>query len=213
MSYSTILFDLDGTINESAPGIINSFRNAMNILDIPIHDDLDLNFVIGPPLSFSFRKLNVPESRINEAITTFRECYSQYGIFDASLYDGIVDTLKILNAKGKSIHIATSKVDFLTEKILEHYKIRNLFGFVAAATIDEKRVKKDEVISWALENIKAANKADILMIGDRCHDVEGALKNGIDCLGVLYGYGSKDELLNAGAKYLASTPKEILLYV
>ena len=213
LKYTDILFDMDGTLNESGPGIIASFKYAMNKLNMPLADDADLNFVIGPPLDFSFKKLNVDKENIKTAISYYRDFFTKEGMYINSVYDGIEDVLKELIQRGYTLHIATSKPDILTKEILIHFDLLKYFNFIAACTMDEKRTTKDEVIAYALENLSHIDKSNILMIGDRYHDIEGAKINGIDSMGVLYGYGDRAELENAGADYIAQTPKDILNFL
>ena len=204
---------MDGTLNESGPGIIASFKYAMDKLDMPIPDDSELGFVIGPPLGYSFERLNVPSDRINEAIGFYREYYQSKGKFINSVYDGITDVLLELKARGYNLHIATSKPDVMTLSILEYFNLRDYFDFIACSSMNETRSKKDEVIAYALENIRNKDLGTILMIGDRYHDIEGAKANGIDSMGVLFGYGDREELQNAGADYIAETPEDILNFL
>lgn len=212
MAYTDILFDLDGTLNESGPGIIRSFFQTMDKLGKPLEDDCDLGFVVGPPLSYSFRELGV-EEKIDEAVRIYREFYSSEGIFNCVIYDGIPELLKTLKDKGKHLHIATSKAEIMARRVLEHFDLMKYFDVIAAATLDDSRSTKPQVVAYILELLGDVSKENIVMVGDRYHDINGAAENGLDSVGVTYGYGSRAELENAGATYIAQTPAEILKYI
>lgn len=210
--YTDLLFDLDGTLTESGPGIIKSVRYAMQSLGMPLDEDEKLDFCVGPPLKWSFARLGVPEGEIQHAIDEYRVYFRSKGMFDNSPYPGIRETLDSLRSAGKRLHIATSKPDELTVQILSHFGLLDCFDVIAAAAMDGRRSTKAEVIAYALENLGEVPRENILMIGDREHDVLGAAEFGIDCLGVLYGYGSREELEAAGARYIASSPEDIINY-
>ena len=209
MNYTDIFFDMDGTINESGKGIKRSFRYAMEKLGMPLEEGYDLDHVIGPPLSWSFSKAGAPADRVEEAVTAYRELYNAGALFESDPYPGVVEMLETLKAKGKKLHIATSKPDVMTLRILNHFHLREYFDVIATATMDESRSTKEDVITYGLGLLGDVPREAILMVGDRYHDIEGAKANGLDSVGVLYGYGTREELENAGATYLAETPREV----
>lgn len=210
MRYQYYLFDLDGTLTDSGRGITNSVKYALakyNIMN-PEMDTL-LKFV-GPPLADSFQKyygLSVCESK--QAIQYYREYYTAGGMFENEVYEGIPELLKRLKEAGKTLIVATSKPEDYAKQILEHFDLARYFDCIAGASMDETRVNKDEVIAYALSQCELPEKSQIVMIGDREHDVLGAKKNGLASIGVLFGFGDREELEAAGADYIVETPEEI----
>jgi phosphoglycolate phosphatase len=165
---------------------------------------------IGPPLFWSFShyfKMSAEEAK--KAIDTYREYYSVTGMLECDLYEGIRELLEDLRARGVHCVLATCKPHFFANKILAHYQLDSLFEFVSGPEIDGTRGEKHEVIAYATEQLGITDPASILMIGDREGDVLGAKQHGIDCAGVLWGFGSKKELEEAGARYLCAAPKEL----
>ena len=213
--YNYIFFDLDGTLTDPGEGITNSVAHALRRFGIEPPPRQELYSFIGPPLKDSFAKYyGMNEDECTLAVKYYREYYADRGIFENELYEGVPALLSSIRERGKSIVLATSKPDVFAEKILEHFGLIKYFDFVAGAAMDETRTKKDEVIAYALEKCRLAGKQnEILMVGDRKHDVLGAAAHGIDALGVTFGYGSRDELTAASAKYLADTPDEILKFI
>lgn len=209
--YHYILFDLDGTLTDPGEGITNSVAHALAYYGIQNEDRSLLNKFIGPPLAESFAEFyGFSEERIAEATEYFREYFRDKGIFENEIYEGIEDVLKELLANGKELIVATSKPEEFAKRILEHFHIIQYFTFVAGSTMDEKRVKKDEVIRYALESCGIEDMSQAIMIGDRRHDIIGAKKVEMDSIGVLYGYGDEEELTGAGATYLAETVQDIV---
>ncbi len=211
--YKTVLLDLDGTITDSAPGIINSVSYALEKFGIKEHDVKKLESFIGPPLKNSFmKKYGLSEEDAVKGIKYYREYFGEKGIFENSLYEGITDTLEKMNEMGRNVVMATSKPEFYLETILDHFDIRKYFSFTAGSNMDGTRAEKSEVIAYALDKCRIDRKY-ALMIGDRENDVRGAQVNGIDALAVLYGFGSYDELKGAGAEKFAETPADIIRFI
>ncbi len=211
MHYQYILFDLDGTITESGPGIMNSVRYAVQKMDFPALPEETLRKFVGPPLADSMQKYcGMSPEEAKKAITCYREYYTSKGIFENSLYPGVRDMLKTLKENGRVLALATSKPEVFAKQILEYFHIDTCFDVVCGASLDEKLVEKAAIITYALQSlgIDEAHKKDVLMVGDREHDVLGAKENGLDALGVLYGYGDLAELQHAGAAYIAQTAEE-----
>ena len=208
--YQTVLFDLDGTLTDPGEGITNSVVYALKKYGIHISDRTKLYKFIGPPLQESFEIFyGFPEEKAREAVAYNRKHYSKTGIFENKVYDGMEDALKKLKASGKKLVVATAKPELFANQILEHFHLSEYFSFVAGANMDGTRTKKDEVIAFALESCQITDCSNVVMVGDREHDVFGAAKFGIDAIGVLYGYGTKEELEGAGAAYLVETPGDI----
>ncbi|HBM74888.1 MAG TPA: phosphoglycolate phosphatase [Clostridiaceae bacterium] len=213
--YDVILFDLDGTLTDSKIGITKSAQYALSKFNI-IEDDLDkLEPFIGPPLTESFMEFyNFTLDEAKQAIGYYREYFKDKGIFENKPYDGIEDMLKDLKKAGCDLAVATSKPTVFSERILKHFNIDGYFEFIAGSELDGTRVKKADVIEYAISQLHCTKKEKIVMVGDRKHDVLGAKANKIDCISVLYGYGSIRELKEAGPKYIVNTVqrlKELLL--
>ena len=203
-AYKYILFDLDGTITDSALGITNSVKYALNKLNSPIPSYDTLCKFIGPPLLDGFRDIcGFETEKAQTAVKYYREYYETTGLFENAVYDGIPKLLKALKENGKSVILATSKPEKFARLILEHFNLMRYFDFAAGASMDETRNNKDAVIAYALLECNIKDKSLAVMVGDRHHDVDGAKVNGISCVGVLYGFGNREELSNAGADYIA----------
>lgn len=210
MQHKTIFFDLDGTLTEPSEGITKSVEYALNSFGISVPDRMELCRFIGPPLVYSFMEYyGFSREKADLAIEKYRERFSVKGIYENKLYPGVAEMLSKLKEKGLSLVLATSKPTVFALRILEHFQLVAYFDFVAGAELDGSRDKKGDVIRYALEQT-GIDPAAVLMVGDRLHDVEGAKENGIETLGVLYGFGSREELENAGAKLIAETVEDIL---
>ena len=202
--YKYILFDLDGTITDSALGITNSVKYALNKLNAPIPPYETLCKLIGPPLLDGFRDFcGFDNEKAHTAVNLYREYYKETGIFENIVYDGIPELLKALKENGKTVILATSKPEKFARLILEHFNLMQYFDLAAGASMDETRNNKDAVINYALKECNIKDKSLAVMVGDRHHDVDGARNNGISCVGVLYGFGNRKELEAAGADYIA----------
>ncbi len=209
--YDYILFDLDGTLTDPAEGITNSVAYALSKFGIEVEDKTTLYKFIGPPLVVAFAEYYGFSKEDSEKATAFyRETFRVKGLFENRVYEGVYELLEALKKKGKRLVIATSKPEEFTIKILNHFDLLKYFDFVAAATFDATRNTKDKVIEYALESLDILDKSKVVMIGDRHHDIDGAKVNEIDSVGVLYGFGSKEELTKAGANYTAEKVEDIL---
>ena len=209
--YHYILFDLDGTLTDPAEGITNSVMYALRKFGIEEHDRTKLFSFIGPPLIDSFmEKYGFSEAQAREATGYFREYFREKGIFENVPYKGMTECLRTLKESGRTLILATSKPDVFAEMILERFGFAPYFDHVFGASMDETRTRKDEVIAYALSEAGIMDASECVMVGDRKHDVEGARMNGIDAIGVLFGYGSRKELEEAGAAYLAETVEDIV---
>lgn len=203
-NYKYILFDLDGTITDSALGITNSVKYALRKLNAPIPPYETLCKFIGPPLLDGFRDIcGFETEKAQAAVKYYREYYETTGLFENAVYDGIPEFLRALKENGKSVILATSKPEKFARLILEHFDLIQYFDFAAGASMDETRNKKDAVIAYALLKCNIKDKSLAVMVGDRHHDICGAKVNGISSVGVLYGFGDRGELTDAGADYIA----------
>ena len=212
--YDIILFDLDGTLTESAEGITNSVIFALDKMGIKETDKEKLKEFVGPPLDESFMKYyGFDKEGAREAIENYRIYYRAKGIFEAPLYENVKETLVQLKKSGKELYVATSKPEVFAKQILEHWEIAHLFVDIAGSNLDGSKINKDEVIASLLERNGIKDKSRILMVGDREHDVIGAKKQGLPSVGVLYGYGDYEELKNAGADYIIENITDLLKIV
>lgn len=202
-----LLFDLDGTLTDSRPGIINSIRHSLTENQLAVPEADALLWCIGPPILESFMKLVGPESPhlFEPAVAKYRERYSETGIFENEVYPEIVDTLTALQDAGHILHVATSKAEIYAKRIITHFDLDRFFTSVNGSELDGTRSNKAELIAHILQqqNISAA---DTVMIGDREHDMIGAVKNGIPAIGALWGYGTGKELMSSGATLCARVP-------
>lgn len=214
-NYDTILFDLDGTLTDPGVGITNSIAYALEKYHIQVEDRKKLYRFIGPPLYESFENYyGFSKEEARTAVEYYREYYKEKGMFENVVYEGISELLRALKDRGKTLIVATSKPGIFAEQILEHFRLKEYFNFVAGSNMDGTRTKKDEVIRHALKSCGMPKASGVVMVGDREHDVIGANKVGVDSIGVLFGYGSRQELSDAGATYIAESVgmlSEILL--
>lgn len=207
--YKVILFDLDGTLTDPKLGITKGVEHALKDFGVKVDSLDDLTRFIGPPLYDSFARFyGFNEERTERAITLFREYYSEKGIFENFIYPGILKLLEGLIKEKKELHIATSKPTVYAKQIVSHFKMDKVFTSVNGSQLSGKNADKTELIANLLKNIDC-DKEDILMIGDRKHDIIGATNNGIDSLGVLYGYSLPGELKEAGATYIVKSVEEL----
>lgn len=212
MGYQYLLFDLDGTIVESGPGIIGAVSYALEKMGCKITDQEGLKKFIGPPLMDSMKEYyGMTDKEAAKAVAYYREYYADKGIFESSVYEGFLEAASRLKAAGKVLAVATSKPEKYAGRIAEKFGFSELFQGIYGASMDGKLVKKDDVIRYALRSlgISSGEYGKVLMIGDRRHDILGAKANGLKSMGVLYGYGCRTELEDAGADYIAGTPKAV----
>lgn len=211
MKYKYALFDLDGTLTDPYEGITNSVRHALYKLGRPIPGDEVLKSFIGPPLYDSFSKLGCDENEAARAIEMYREYFSTFGIYENCPYDGIKNLLSGLKSKGIHCLIATSKPEVFAKRILNHFNLQEYFEAVSGPELNQPHFEKKDSILKALAavNVPAEEYINCIMIGDRNYDVIGAHECGICAVGVLWGYGSKEELKESGADYIAKDIKKL----
>jgi phosphoglycolate phosphatase len=210
MDLDAIYFDLDGTLTDPKPGITRSIQYALQKLDHPTMPTEDeLTWCIGPPLRASFVRLLGAETSADLAVSYYRERFSDVGLYENGVYDGIGAVLTKLGAAGHRLFVATSKPHVFAERIIDHFGLRDHFERVFGSELDGTRVDKSHLLEYALKQA-SVDPARTLMIGDRSHDMVGAKNNGMKGIGVLYGYGTRDELLDAGAHHVCATPGAIL---
>lgn len=205
-----ILFDLDGTVTDPEVGITLSVAYALRHYGIEVEDTHSLRKFIGPPLHDSFIDFyGFSREKAFEAVDKYRERFAETGIFENEPYDGIHELLSQLASEGYIMAIASSKPEVFTKRIIEHFGLSPYFTEVCGSELDGSRTNKAEVIAYALEKLGSPAGENVVMIGDRHHDIAGAKKNGLTSIGVLYGFGCEDELREAGADYIAPSVNDI----
>lgn len=205
--YRAILFDLDGTLTASAEGITKSVQYALHKLGIDEPDLHKLEAFVGPPLLDQFMEAyGLDEAAAWQAVGYYRERYTQQGIYENRPYEGIQELLRGLKERGYILAVASSKPIVYVRQILEHFELASFFTVVEGSQMDGSRTTKGEVIQEALRGLKMEGQREqVVMVGDRKHDVQGARDAGIDCVAVAYGYGSTQELEQAGPVMIAPT--------
>ncbi len=206
-----VLIDLDGTISDSSPGMLTGFRKVFDRFDMEQPSDESIRRHFGPPLAETWREVyGMTDEQIVVGLEVYREYYHDVGMFENNLYDGIPELIKDLHSQGVTLSTATSKPEYSASRIIEHFGLQEYFTFIGAADLAGTRDDKSAVIAHTLENLQASSQThSIVMVGDRQHDVEGAREHGIDTIGVLWGFGTADELSEAGAIALAETPSHL----
>ncbi len=205
-----IYFDLDGTLTDPKVGITRSIQYALDKLGHPaIPSEDELTWCIGPPLHASFTKLLGHEHSSDLAVSHYRERFAEIGIFENSLFAGIPDILSALARPGRRLFVATSKPGVFAERIIDHFGLRRHFERVFGSELDGTRVDKTHLLKYALRET-SVDPSRAIMIGDRSHDIIGARNNGMNAIGVLYGYGSREELTEAGALHVCARPRGLL---
>ena len=203
--YDTLAFDLDGTLTDSAPGIIDAVKYAIDRLGLPMLPDSELLKFVGPPLLNSFSEYCcLDEEHAALGCVYFRDRYIPYGMFNNSPYEGIAQLLKKLSDSGYRMYVVTSKPEHMAIEILKRFSLIGRFDGVYGAEMNEVRQHKEQILRKLIEQRGIAPNR-LLMIGDRKYDAEAAKRNSADCLGVTYGYGSRQELEAAGARYIADS--------
>lgn len=209
-NYNIVLFDLDGTLTDPGIGITNSVMYALKKYGIEVSDRTQLYSFIGPPLTDSFEKYySFSKEQAKQAVEYYREYFKVTGLFENTVYEGIEELLQNLKKAGKKLLVATSKPEVFAVKILEHFDLAGYFDCIAGADLEGTRGKKGDVIRYALETCGIIDVSNVIMVGDREYDVIGAREVGMDCIGVLFGYGDRQELEAAGAVYIAETVEDI----
>jgi phosphoglycolate phosphatase len=206
-----ILLDLDGTLTDPKVGILTSLQYALEKLgeDVPPMDEL--SWCIGPPLKDAFIKMFGEDQteRVAEGVRHFRERFGDVGLFENEVYPDIPELLSRLNEQGHVLHIATSKPEVFARRILDHFNLAGSFASIHGSELDGTRSDKGELIAYILGE-QSIEHNDSVMIGDRKHDILGAINNDVPGVGVLWGYGSRDELEGAGATACIQQPNDLI---
>ncbi|MBQ4321183.1 MAG: HAD hydrolase-like protein [Oscillospiraceae bacterium] len=207
MKQKAVFFDLDGTISDSGPGITRCAREALYHFGIPDPGDAAMRTFVGPPLRDMFRKYGVPGQEIETAMQVYRKNYLNGGILECTMYPGIRELLDALHQHGRRLFVATAKPEPMAVEVLEYFGILGEFEAVCGASLDKSRDSKAAVIRYLLEQL---GECDAVMVGDTAFDVIGAAEHNIPTIGVSWGYGSAEEMKNAGAAAVADTVDELI---
>jgi phosphoglycolate phosphatase len=210
MTYSTVLFDLDGTLTDSGPGITRGVAYAMAAVGGGVLTDKQLRAFVGPPLPESFAAYGLDAERTQRAIARYREYFVATGIYENTVYPGIQELLAGLEATGTTMAVATSKPAVFARRIVEHFGLARSFTYVAGADLDGPVRHKHEVIARALDALGLEGGPEVCMVGDRAQDVAGAAVHGLSFVGAGWGYGEIGELAAAGASVIAAVPSDAL---
>lgn len=209
--YQYILFDLDGTLTDPKEGITKAVAYALRHFGIEVEDLDSLCKFIGPPLKDSFMNFyGFSEEDALVAVDKYREYFAPIGLFQNQVFEGVENLLKVFTERGKQLILATSKPTVYAKQILEYFHLDSYFSYIVGSELDGTRVKKGDVIAYALQEAGVEDLQKAVMIGDREHDIIGAKENGLDAAGVLYGYGSVEEFETNGADYIAATIEELM---
>ena len=210
MSRDVLLFDLDGTLTDSGPGIMHAAQTALDSFGITGLSEQALRQFVGPPLVESFMKYyGFDREQARASVEIYREYFEDKGMFENAVYPGIPELLDGLKKDGYKLYVATSKPEQYSVKIIEHFGLAEYFEMVGGADMNETRVHKGDVIRYVMESCGFTDSSEIVMVGDRENDMNGAKQNHMESVGVLYGYGSREELENSGASHIAKTVEEL----
>lgn len=207
MAQKAILFDLDGTLTDSGEGIMKSAVYALSRYGIEAPPDEQLRTVVGPPLSESLARFGVPQDKLKEAIEIYRSRYIPIGRFENHPYPGVRELLEQLRNDGHTLYVATSKPEWMSIEILEYFDLAKYFDIICGASTDFSRNSKEAVITHLLSQCDA--KSNAVMVGDTVYDVIGARAHNIPCIGVSWGYGTAEDMENAGAVAIAHTMEQL----
>ena len=214
MKYEYVLFDLDGTLTDPEEGITESIRYALSSFGIEENDRAKLRSFIGPPLKTSFQEFySMSEDRAEIAIARYRERFADRGLYENAVYPEVENLLASLGETGACVALATSKPTVYALRILEHFGLDGYFDFALGSELDGTRTAKADVVAEVIEHFAETDLTKYVMVGDRSHDMVGARSNGIDSIGVLYGYGSRDEIVENGAMHIVESVGELTRFL
>lgn len=203
-----LLFDLDGTLTDSGEGIFSCTETVLRHYHLPIPDRKDMRFMVGPPLKQSFPKFGVKMENMDEAISIYRRQYHETGVYQNFPYPGISELLAQLKQQSYALCLATSKPENMARVVLAHFGLDSYFEMICGASEDGKRSTKSDVIAYLLKTF--SKRGNMIMVGDTIYDVLGAAEFSIPTIGVSWGYGSKEDMLAAGAIAIADNPPQLL---
>lgn len=203
--YTTVLFDLDGTLTDSKPGIVASYRHALAGFGIEA-DESAIAPWIGPPLRSGFAAFGIRDADIPAAIGRYRAHFGEIGMFENRLYDGVTDVLEELHEAGVTLGLATSKLEVFGGRILAHFGIDGLFKVAAGSSQDGTRIEKTDIVSFALESLARPDPATTALVGDRADDMRAAVHHSLFGVGAGWGYGDREELDQSGCRVIIDEP-------
>jgi phosphoglycolate phosphatase len=204
------LFDLDGTLTDPGDGFVSCVSHALSSLNCLRHSPSEIRKHVGPPLEETLGKLLDEDAlKVQAAVALYRERYGATGYLENTVYPGIEEALEALKKRGIALFVATSKPSVFAKRILEHFGLARLFKGIYGSEFDGARSDKAQLIAHVL-TAESLSRSLTIMIGDRAHDVVGALVNGVRPIGVLWGYGTREELINAGATALCEHPSQVV---
>lgn len=206
---TTVLFDLDGTLTDSEPGIIASFRYALAGYGLEA-DDAAIRRWIGPPLRDGLSALGIPPDQVEAAVTAYRSYFGETGMYDNRLYEGAAQMLVDLRRAGVTLGLATSKLEKYAHAILAHFGIIEHFRVVAGASTDGSRLSKEAIVDHALVALGRPDPATVAFVGDREHDMRAAVHHRLHAVGAGWGYGDDQELTEAGSEVIADSPAALI---
>lgn len=210
MNYNTLLFDLDGTLTDSEEGIVKCVQHSLRLFGIEEEDATVLRSFIGPPLRDSYKRIyGFSDAQMALAIDAYHERFDAVGKFENRPYNGIAQLLERLSHAGFRLMLATSKPEHFSRQIMAHFALEKYFDFICGADETRDRLEKQDVIRQILRIYPELNRDNTVMVGDRKYDVQGAAVCGLDCIGVTYGFGGREELETAGAKYIVDSVDEL----
>lgn len=215
MAYDLALIDLDGTVTDSAPGIISSIEHAYDTLGVPRPSDEELRRFVGPPIEENVLRHGIPPERVAEFVAAYRSVYAVTGLFDNSVFAGMAQALADLRAAGVRCVLATSKPEVFARQILEHFGLDHHFEQICGATLDATRSTKADVVAYALDTVTGSGAglpdlSRVVMVGDREHDVLGARAHGLGTIAVAWGYAAPGEMDVAAPLAVVTTPDELV---
>ncbi len=209
--YDIYLFDFDGTLCDTTEGIFNSIIYSLECYGIEETDRKKLEFFVGPPLFESYKTVyGVSDEDAKWLIEKYRERYKTKAAEESSIYSGITDMLKELKNRGKKVAVASSKPQIFVEEISQYHDIFKYYDFVSAESFKNNHSSKEALINACLEHFGNPDKSKVIMVGDRFYDIDGAKAVGVDSAGAVYGFGTEEELKNAGATYILNSPSDLL---
>ena len=203
MKYKAVIFDFDGTICDTGEGILKSAKYALDYYNIEAPEYTELTFFIGPPLLVTFQeKFGVDANMADKLVKKYRERYTNKGLLESELYDGIKELFSKLKKENIKLGIASSKPQDYVEALLDHYGVKSYFDVICGVTFSADCESKANIISRCIKELDTQGN-ETLMVGDKKYDIDGAKANMIDSVGVMWGYGSRVEFASAGAKFIA----------
>ena len=205
----TLLLDLDGTLVDPAAGIIGCYRHALSELGVAIPEDQDLGWVIGPPMRQTFAGLLSGRADPEIAVQLYRQRYAEWGLYQAEVYQGVEWALDEHERRGTRLILCTAKPRVFALRVVEYFGLSSHLAAVYGPELDGRFDDKGDLIEHLLK-IERLDPADACMVGDRKHDVVAAARHAIPTIGVLWGYGGREELTDAGAALIIESPDELL---